>query len=466
MPFDFNAYQTPVTFTPTSGPITVTFTAPSGFVRFTGTNLSYNPTTGNMAGTVAWVDILNASGSIIQTMTPSSSAALLGPFAVFTQHAIMASNKIQDWFTSKVDHTNAAGIVFGGTTLSIPVYDSANVLLGYVKATGTGLTSAGWAAGTGVITSMWHADTSGAAVAGHTVLYGAGTTSAYLDYGLLYATKGTYGHTSLIDSAMNKGNETWTATSLTTTITGGIGNDTYDVAGFTVTITDTGGVDTIKSTASRTIASAAFMENITLTGTAAADAIGNANKNVLIGNSAANTLTGAAGDDTLTGNDGIDTLNGGDNNDKLDGGLGNDTVKGDAGNDLVVGGDGLDNLYGGLGKDTLTGGAGADKFFFTAATDSNGTGRDTITDFVRLTDKIDVSGVDANTKVAGNQAFTWKGTAAFTGVAGQLHYKLMDGVGTVNDKTIIEGDLDGNKIADFYIELTGLKALTNTDFVL
>ena len=56
--------------------------------------------------------------------------------------------------------------------------------------------------------------------------------------------------------------------------------------------------------------------------------------------------------------------------------------------------------------------------------------------------------------------------AAFTGAKGQLRWFQENPVGTVNDKTIIAGDIDGNKVADFMIELTGLKVLTAADFVL
>ena len=38
--------------------------------------------------------------------------------------------------------------------------------------------------------------------------------------------------------------------------------------------------------------------------------------------------------------------------------------------------------------------------------------------------------------------------------------------GTKGDKTIIEGDINGDKIADFQIELTGLKTLAASDFIL
>ena len=56
--------------------------------------------------------------------------------------------------------------------------------------------------------------------------------------------------------------------------------------------------------------------------------------------------------------------------------------------------------------------------------------------------------------------------AAFTGVAGQLHYVWEDNVNNALDKTILEGDFNGDSIADFQIELTGLKTPLVGDFVL
>ena len=38
-------------------------------------------------------------------------------------------------------------------------------------------------------------------------------------------------------------------------------------------------------------------------------------------------------------------------------------------------------------------------------------------------DRIDVSGIDANSKVAGDQAFAFIATKNFSGLAGQLQYR-------------------------------------------
>ena len=74
--------------------------------------------------------------------------------------------------------------------------------------------------------------------------------------------------------------------------------------------------------------------------------------------------------------------------------------------------------------------------------------------------------IDANSKVAGNQAFTWRGTGNFTAAPGQLIERLYNPAGTANDKTIIYGDINGDARADFQIELTGLKTITASDFIL
>ena len=105
---------------------------------------------------------------------------------------------------------------------------------------------------------------------------------------------------------------------------------------------------------------------------------------------------GGAGDDVITGNSVDNNLVGGNGNDSISGGAGADTLKGNNGVDTLFGGNGIDLLEGGNGDDVLNGGAGndrllggngADKFAFTDA------GTDTIGDFKRGTDKIDLTGL-------------------------------------------------------------------------
>lgn len=91
------------------------------------------------------------------------------------------------------------------------------------------------------------------------------------------------------------------------TMTGGAGADTYYVDHSSDEIRETGAdIDRVASSASYTLA--ANIENLTLTGTARINAIGNALNNVLSGNAGANFINGADGDDYIAagaGNDGI-----------------------------------------------------------------------------------------------------------------------------------------------------------------
>lgn len=109
------------------------------------------------------------------------------------------------------------------------------------------------------------------------------------------------------------------------------------------------------------------------------------------------TVTGVAdginvnagnGNDTVQGTAGEDRLAGGNGNDKLFGQSGHDWLVGDNGNDVLSGGAGRDRLEGGRGDDTLEGGAGGDLFVFTKSG-----GEDTILDFERGVDKIELFGV-------------------------------------------------------------------------
>ncbi len=183
------------------------------------------------------------------------------------------------------------------------------------------------------------------------------------------------------------------------------------------------------------------------------------------GNSSVGTQVFDFGDERLLGTALANTLFGKEGvNDQILGLAGIDKLTGLSGNDILDGGIGVDTLTGGLGRDTMTGGTLRDIFDFNAIAET-GKGpatRDVIKDFVHLTDDIDLSTIDANGAAAGNTAFSFLATkgAAFTGVKGQLHWLQAAG------KTIVEGDIDGNKVADFQIELTGLVTLSGADFIL
>ena len=67
--------------------------------------------------------------------------------------------------------------------------------------------------------------------------------------------------------------------------------------------------------AAATVALAANVENLTLTGSAALSGTGNELNNVLTGNTGANTLFGGAGNDTINGGTGADSMQGGQGDD-------------------------------------------------------------------------------------------------------------------------------------------------------
>lgn len=164
------------------------------------------------------------------------------------------------------------------------------------------------------------------------------------------------------------------------------------------------------------------------------------------------TLDGGAGDDRLTGERGLFTLDGGKGDDKLAGGKLADTLKGGAGND---------RLTGDRGQDSLGGGAGRDVFIFKSHEDSLPGSRDRILDFSQAeTDRLDLSKIDADLLQDGNQAFQLGG-AVFTSMAGELIQTL-----TAGGDTLLQGDVNGDGMADFELTLLGGPVLTASDFVL
>ncbi|MFP1631677.1 hypothetical protein ACLB6G_08070 [Zhengella sp. ZM62] len=249
-----------------------------------------------------------------------------------------------------------------------------------------------------------------------------------------------------------------------------------------------------------------YVENVVVYLGSGADTVnGSSGNDVLNGGGGNDTITGYAGNDTINGGAGADTLDGGTgfdtlsyegssagvqvflggntatggdatgdtiagfenvfgsaHNDRLYGSAQVNLIDGGAGSDIILGNNGNDTLRGREGRDIIYGGNHADTFVYLALSDSGllFADRDRIQDFQNGLDRFDLSALDANTNVAGNQAFTYAG-GTFTGVAGQLRSWEFGGL------TFIEGDVDGNGYADFRIELlgTGL-GIDASDFVL
>ena len=199
---------------------------------------------------------------------------------------------------------------------------------------------------------------------------------------------------------------------------------------------------------------------------------GGANYDFVDGGAGNDTLYGRGGDDGLFGGDGIDRLFGEAGSDNIDGGAGNDLLYGGtdadrmhgaAGNDTIYGEAGDDMLLGDAGTDQLFGGLGADIFEFTSVADSStsATTADRIRDFAQVQgDRIDLRQIDADGALGGNDAFSFIGAAAFGTIAGQLRAVVTAG------NTFIQGDVNGDGVADFIIRVDGVHTLTAGDFLL
>ena len=156
---------------------------------------------------------------------------------------------------------------------------------------------------------------------------------------------------------------------------------------------------------------------------------------------------------------------------KAIGGSGNDTLiasdagcslSGGNGNDTLLGGAGNDTLSGGLGLDILTGGGANDTFAFLLGYSSVASGqRDRITDFLSGADRIDLSGYDAISSTGRYDQFKFISTDAFHGVAGELNYFYNSSAGV----TTLQGDTNGDGVADFAVDLAGNIAITQSDLI-
>lgn len=275
---------------------------------------------------------------------------------------------------------------------------------------------------------------------------------------------------------------------------GGAGEDIIAFAGDDV-ITAGGGADTV------------------LAGDGADFIRGGDGRDMIFGGAGDDHIFGEAGSDMIYGEAGADRIFAGDGDDLIDAGAGNDVVAGDAGHDVFVaaagdgddsydGGDGVDTLdmsaltagvqvdlgsglrgsassaqsgvdnlrsiehvITGSGADVITaslaanildGGDGADTFRFESFAAADG---DRILGF-EPGDKIDLSGIDANLGVAGDQAFA---LGASLSSAGQL--TITYETTPSGQMTVIQGNVDANPDADFRLELEGHHTLTDANFV-
>jgi pectate lyase len=244
---------------------------------------------------------------------------------------------------------------------------------------------------------------------------------------------------------------------------------------------------------------------------------------VLTGTSGDDRVSALGGADKVDGGAGNDWIDGGSSDDTLIGGLGNDTLLGGTGRDSLLGGAGNDVLDGrrqrrrarrwrrggppprrrgrrqaprrhgqrharrrhrqgdarGWGRRRRAArqhlGRRAERRHRQGHHDGRrrerhvrlrqpgrlpvGTGRDVVTDFAPG-DRIDLSRIDARPDITGDQAFSFIGEMPFTGSRGQVHFVRQDGV------TLVEADVNGDRVADFQLELAASVALRAGDFIL
>lgn len=184
------------------------------------------------------------------------------------------------------------------------------------------------------------------------------------------------------------------------------------------------------------------------------------------------------GTDTYTG---FENVAGGSGDDVFHGNSSANRLYGNEGADYLRGREGNDLLVGGWGGDTLIGDAGADKIFtydqsstsgdsfqdvvkFTHISDSTSTGMDEVFNFETFasggSDKIDLSLIDANLTIAGDQSFAFRGTGAFISSGGEVRYFMM------GDSTFVLVDNDADADAEMMFRLDGVSGVTAVDFIL
>ena len=229
------------------------------------------------------------------------------------------------------------------------------------------------------------------------------------------------------------------ATERSDTVRGGLGNDMIVVTTFKSIYTGDAGNDRFFS----------FGQQNTFLGGSGIDTISYQPRDDAPGRGGVTVdlLAGQA----LTGASRVETLRGIEN------------VIGTASGDRLGGTQGGNVLEAGRGFDEMTGRGGGDRFVFRSVQDApvDAEATDLIMDYTAAQgDRIDLRLIDAQSGVAGNQAFSFIGAAAFSGRQGQLRAeRLQDGI-------LLELDVNGDGRADMHIGLVNVAAINAGAFLL
>lgn len=179
---------------------------------------------------------------------------------------------------------------------------------------------------------------------------------------------------------------------------------------------------------------------------------GGAGNDQIAGGVGDDSVVGGLGNDQGNGGDGADDLFGNEGADTLNGGQGNDDLRGGAGSDDLFGGAGGDTITGGAGADDLTGGGGADVFDFnTAGEIGRSTAHDIVMDFTRGVDHLDFSAFDfdfiRSDRFSADDMAELRFTRTDTGIR-------------------LIGDVNGDGVADFALEVNGVSRISEDDLML
>jgi Ca2+-binding RTX toxin-like protein len=280
------------------------------------------------------------------------------------------------------------------------------------------------------------------------------------------------------------------------TLIGGGGSDTYVVDSSTDVISESlstnagGGVDTVSSSVNYTL-TAANVENVTLTGSTAVNATGNAGDNTLTGNTLANTLTGGDGNDTyvIDGSDKVveasnaaagandtivssvsytlDVANvegvrlSGTANLNATGSVVDNVLVGNSGNNTLTGLEGNDRLNGGSGVDTLIGGIGNDLYVVDTSTDVISENANQGSDTIRSSINYTLTVANVENLMLDNS----NGTVPHSATGNSLANILTASLGSTLTDTLVGGDGNDTYVVDSTADIIKENASEGTDTV-